>query len=279
MTYCVGMLVDEGLAMIADTRTNAGVDNISSYRKLHVINRPGQRVIAVATAGNLSVTQTALALVSEGVTLPDSVQPETLETVPTLFRAAQILGHALSHVRQSISPAPAADGLNINASMLVGGQIAGGKLGLYLIYAQGNFIACGPDTPYLQIGELKYGKPILDRALRTDTPLAEAIKLGLISFDSTMRSNLAVGPPFDLIIKKRDSIEAQELRIDADDPYFRDLGRRWSEAMAQAHRAMPSPPWLLLDSPDQPASRAGTASVDPDIRPIRAVSDMGRTVR
>lgn len=279
MTYCVGMLVDEGLAMIADTRTNAGVDNISSYRKLHVINRPGQRVIAVATAGNLSVTQTALALVSEGVTLPDSVQPETLETVPTLFRAAQILGHALSHVRQSISPAPAADGLNINASMLVGGQIAGGKLGLYLIYAQGNFIACGPDTPYLQIGELKYGKPILDRALRTDTPLAEAIKLGLISFDSTMRSNLAVGPPFDLIIKKRDALEAQERRIDADDPYFRDLGRRWSEAMAQAHRAMPSPPWLLLDSPDQPAGLAGTASVDPDIRSIRAVSDMGRPVR
>jgi len=279
VTYCVGMLVDEGLAMIADTRTNAGVDNISSYRKLHVINRPGQRIIAVATAGNLSVTQTALALVSEGVTLPDSVQPETLETVPTLFRAAQILGHALSHVRQSISPAPAADGLNINASMLVGGQIAGGKLGLYLIYAQGNFIACGPDTPYLQIGELKYGKPILDRALRTDTPLAEAIKLGLISFDSTMRSNLAVGPPFDLIIKKRDSIEAQELRIDADDPYFRDLGRRWSEAMAQAHRAMPSPPWLLLDSPDQPASRAGASSLDPDIRSIRAVSDMGRPIR
>ena len=279
MTYCVGMLVDEGLAMIADTRTNAGVDNISSYRKLHVINRPGQRIIAVATAGNLSVTQTALALVSEGVTLPDSVQPETLETVPTLFRAAQILGHALSHVRQSISPAPAADGLNINASMLVGGQIAGGKLGLYLIYAQGNFIACGPDTPYLQIGELKYGKPILDRALRTDTPLAEAIKLGLISFDSTMRSNLAVGPPFDLIIKKRDSIEAQELRIDADDPYFRDLGRRWSEAMAQAHRAMPSPPWLMLDSPDQPASRAGASSLDPDIRSIRAVSDMGRPIR
>jgi putative proteasome-type protease len=245
LTYCVGMLVDEGLAMIADTRTNAGVDNISSYRKLHVVNRPGERVLAVATAGNLSVTQTALALVAEGIILPDAAGPETLETVPTLFRAAQLLGHAMAHVRTTISPSPAADGLNVNASMLFGGQIEGGKMGLYLIYGQGNFIACGPDTPYLQVGELKYGKPILDRALRTDTPLAEAVKVGLISFDGTMRSNLAVGPPFDLIILPRESLTVQEQRIEADDPYFVDLGKRWAEAMTAATRTMPSPMWLV----------------------------------
>ena len=233
MTYCVGMLVDEGLAMIADTRTNAGVDNISSYRKLHVISRPGQRVLAVATAGNLSVTQTALALVAEGITLPDSIQPETLETAPTLFRAAQLLGHAMAHVRQTISPSPAADGLNINASMLIGGQI------------EGNFIACGPDTPFLQIGELKYGKPILDRALHAGTPLAEAVKIGLISFDGTMRSNLAVGPPLDMVILPRDSLTVQEQRIEADDPYFLDLGKRWAEAMSAATRSMPAPRWLV----------------------------------
>jgi putative proteasome-type protease len=197
------MLVHEGLAMIADTRTNAGVDNISSYRKLHVFEKPGERVLAVATAGNLSVTQTALAMVAEGVKLPDSSGPETLETAPTLFRAAQILGHAMATVRATINtPAsPAADALNVNASMLLGGQIAGGKMGLYLIYGQGNFIECGADTPYLQIGELKYGKPILDRALHVDTPLSEAVKLGLISFDSTIRSNIAVGPPLDLIVR------------------------------------------------------------------------------
>ena len=245
MTYCVGMLVDEGLAMIADTRTNAGVDNISSYRKLHVVNRPGERVLAVATAGNLSVTQTALALVADGITLPDSTAPETLETVPSLFRAAQILGHAMAHVRQTISPSPAADGLNVNASMLVGGQIAGGKLGLYLIYGQGNFIACGADTPYLQIGELKYGKPILDRALRTDTPLAEAVKIGLISFDGAMRSNLAVGPPLDMVILPRDGLSVQEQRIEADDPYFSELGRLWAEAMRASIKAMPAPKWLV----------------------------------
>ncbi len=235
--------------MIADTRTNAGVDNISSYRKLHVFKTPGERVLAVATAGNLSVTQTALSLVAEGVKLLDSTGPETLETAPTLFRAAQILGHALASVRASINtpPTPTADGLNVSASMLLGGQIAGGKMGLYLIYGQGNFIECGPDTPYLQIGELKYGKPILDRALRPNTPLSEAVKLGLISFDSTIRSNIAVGPPFDLIVVPRDKIVGMERRIDSEDPYFRDLGRRWSEALAAAHRNMPDPTWLDLD--------------------------------
>lgn len=246
MTYCVGMLVDEGLAMIADTRTNAGVDNISSYRKLHITKIPGDRVLAVATAGNLSVTQTALALVAEGIKMPDSTGPETLTTAPSLFRAAQILGHALATVRATLNspPTPTADGLNVSASMLLGGQIAGGRMGLYLIYGQGNFIECGRDTPYLQIGELKYGKPILDRALRTDTPLAEAVKLGLISFDSTIRSNIAVGPPLDLIIMPRDELTGAERRIGADDDYFRDLGRRWSEALAAAHRAMPDPPWV-----------------------------------
>lgn len=249
MTYCVGMLVNDGLAMIADTRTNAGVDNISSYKKLHITEVPGERVIAISTAGNLSVTQTALAMVAEGVKLPDSTALETLETAPTLFRAAQILGHALAMVRATINtPAsPTADALNVNASMLLGGQIAGGKMGLYLIYGQGNFIECGPDTPYLQIGELKYGKPILDRALHNSTPLSEAVKLGLISFDSTIRSNIAVGPPLDLIVIPRDHLTGMERRIDVDDPYFRDLGRRWSEALASAHKAMPDPTWLDLD--------------------------------
>ena len=246
MTYCVGMLVDEGLAMIADTRTNAGVDNISSYRKLHLYKGSGDRILAVCTAGNLSATQTALALVAEGVTLPDSDGPETLETAPTLFRAAQILGHALATVRATLNtpPTPTADSLNVNASMLLGGQIAGGKMGLYLIYGQGNFIECGSDTPYLQVGELKYGKPILDRALRADTPLSEAVKLGLISFDSTIRSNIAVGPPLDIIVMPRDQMVGVERRIAPDDAYFRDLGRRWSEALATAHRAMPNPPWM-----------------------------------
>ena len=244
MTYCVGMMVDEGLAMIADTRTNAGVDNISSYKKLHITEVPGERIISICTAGNLSVTQTALAMVAEGIKMPGHDDFETLETTPSLFRAAQLVGYALNQVRKEIAPSLEADSLKVSASMLLGGQIRGGKLGLYLIYAQGNFIECSPDTPYMQIGELKYGKPILDRALRPDTPMAEAVKLGLISFDSTIRSNIAVGPPFDMVVIKRDSLHGDQRRIDADDPYFKDLGRRWSEALANAHRNMPPPPWL-----------------------------------
>lgn len=244
MTYCVGMMVNDGLAMIADTRTNAGVDNISSYKKLHITEVTGERIIAIATAGNLSVTQTALAMVAEGVHMPGQDHPETLETVPTLFRAAQIVGHALAQVRNDLVPSMRAEAPRLSASMLLGGQIRGGKMGLYLIYAEGNFIECGSDTPYMQIGELKYGKPILDRALHTDTPMAEAVKLGLISFDSTIRSNIAVGPPFDMVVINRDSLHGDARRIEADDPYFKDLGRRWSEALANAHRAMPAPPWL-----------------------------------
>lgn len=238
--------------MIADTRTNAGVDNISSYKKLHVTEVTGDRVIAIATAGNLSVTQTALSMLAEGVRMPGHDVPETLETCPTLFRAAQLVGYCLNQVRQDLLPTVQADALKITASMLLGGQVKG-RMGLYLIYAQGNFIECGTDTPYLQIGELKYGKPILDRALRPDTPMAEAVKLGLISFDSTIRSNIAVGPPFDMIVIPRDQMHGEQRRIETDDPYFKDLGRRWSEALAQAHRNMPAPPWLEQAMPTRPS--------------------------
>ena len=244
MTYCVGMLVEEGLAMIADTRTNAGVDSISTYRKLHVVDRPGERVLGICTAGNLSVTQTALAMAREGVHLNVGEPAETLETAPTLFRCAQILGHALRSVRLSIAPALEADSLNTSASMLLGGQINGGPMGLFLIYSQGNFIECGPDTPYLQIGELKYGKPILESGLAYDSSLAVALKLGLISFSTTMRSNVGVGAPFDVLTLRRDYFSGDQRRIEEDDSYFADLHLRWTQAQAAARRSMPEPPWM-----------------------------------
>ena len=249
MTYCVGMLVEEGLAMIADTRTNAGVDSISTYRKLHVVDRPGERVLGICTAGNLSVTQTALAMAREGVHLNVGEPAETLETAPTLFRCAQILGHALRSVRLSIAPALEADSLNTSASMLLGGQINGGQMGLFLIYSQGNFIECGPDTPYLQIGELKYGKPILESGLAFDTPLAEAVKLGLISFSTTMRSNVGVGAPFDVLTLRRDYFSGDQRRIEEDDSYFADLHLRWTQAQSAARRSMPEPPWMKRARP------------------------------
>jgi putative proteasome-type protease len=249
MTYCVGMLVEEGLAMIADTRTNAGVDSISTYRKLHVVDRPGERVLGICTAGNLSVTQTALAMAREGVHLNVGEPAETLDTAPTLFRCAQILGHALRSVRLSIAPALEADSLNTSASMLLGGQINGGQMGLFLIYSQGNFIECGPDTPYLQIGELKYGKPILESGLAHDSSLAEAVKLGLISFSTTMRSNVGVGAPFDVLTLRRDYFSGDQRRLEQDDSYFADLHLRWTQAQAAARRSMPEPPWMKRAGP------------------------------
>ena len=249
MTYCVGMLVEEGLAMIADTRTNAGVDSISTYRKLHVVDRPGERVLGICTAGNLSVTQTALAMAREGVHLNVGEPAETLETAPSLFRCAQILGHALRSVRLSIAPGLEADSLNTSASMLLGGQINGGEMGLFLIYSQGNFIECGPDTPYLQIGELKYGKPILESGLAYDSSLAVALKLGLISFSTTMRSNVGVGAPFDVLTLRRDYFSGDQRRIEEDDSYFADLHLRWTQAQAAARRSMPEPPWMKRARP------------------------------
>jgi putative proteasome-type protease len=243
MTYGVGMLVNEGLAMIADTRTNAGVDNISTYKKLFIIEKPGERVIAIVTAGNLSVTQTALARLKDGIRLPDSIGRETLMNVPTLVRAVQLVGHAIKTVRHDFEMGLQARPWDMSATILLGGQVADGELGLYLIYPEGNAIACGPDTPYLQVGELKYGKPILDRALRADTPLVEAVKLGLISFDSTMRSNLGVGLPLDMVVIRPGALHSVQRRIEADDTYFRELGLKWSDAIYAAHRAMPAPPW------------------------------------
>lgn len=244
MTYCVGLLLQGGLVMIADTRTNAGVDQVSTYRKLHVFEKPGERVITIATSGNLSVTQTALSLLREGVHNPETGQIETLDQAPTIFRAAQLVGHCVRQVRKDVATGMEAENINFDVTLLVGGQIRGGEMGLYLVYSAGNFIECGVETPYLQIGENKYGKPIIDRAVTFKTDLYQALKIGLISFDSTIRSNLAVGLPIDLIVIRRDALEAElRYRIEPDDDYFRALGDQWSAALKAAHSAIPLPPY------------------------------------
>jgi putative proteasome-type protease len=244
MTYCVGFLVEGGLAMIADTRTNAGVDNVSVYRKLHHFPLKGGGFITLATAGNLSVTQTALSLLREGSENPETGQLETLDDQPTLFRAARLVGQTVRRVRGDVAPQAQADNINTDATILLGGRVGNGPLGLYLIYAQGNFIECFPETPYLQIGEPKYGKPVLDRAVNFRTPIWDVVKIGLVSFDSTLRSNLAVGLPLDLIVADRDPARPLvSRRIETDDPYFRDLGERWSGALKAALAAIPEPPY------------------------------------
>ncbi|WP_416908996.1 MAG: peptidase [Polymorphobacter sp.] len=247
MTYCVGILVREGLVMMADTRTNAGVDNISSYRKLRVMDTHPGRVIAVASAGSLSVTQSALSRVQEGIQMPDKAgnaepERETLDTAPSVFRAAQIMGQALHDAKDAIDKVVEGNDVSTDATLLLAGSIDGRRPRLFLIYGAGNFIECQSDTPFLQIGEHKYGKPVLDRMITYETPLAEAVKIGLISFSATMRSNLAVGLPIDLITV-RSGISAIEVlhRIDADDPYYREMNDRWSNALRAAAAAIPLP--------------------------------------
>jgi putative proteasome-type protease len=236
-------LVKEGLAMLADTRTNAGVDNISTYRKLRVFGNDGRRLIAVASAGSLSTTQQALERVQLGFAAPDTGETESLDTVSSIHRAAYLVGQAVRFTKDEMEGLKQGD-INFDATLLVGGSVGGEPTRLFLVYGAGNFIECGPDTPYLQIGETKYGKPILDRALTYETELAEAVKIGLISFSSTMRSNLAVGLPIDLLTARSGESRARLVhRIDDHDPYYRELNDRWSEALRAAQASIPRPPY------------------------------------
>jgi putative proteasome-type protease len=244
MTYCVGILVREGLVMIADTRSNAGLDNIATFRKLHLFQKPGERMIALATAGNLAVSQSVVNFVSEGLENPDTGEVETLHNIPSMFKAAQLVGRAIRQVHRVDGESLEQQTAGFDVSMLIGGQVKGGRLRLFMIYAAGNFIEATIDTPFLQIGEHKYGKPILDRSVTEASELYDALKLGLISMDSTIRSNLGVGLPIDLAVIRRDAL-ASELtyRIEASEPYFHDLRERWSSALRAAHLAIPRPPY------------------------------------
>jgi putative proteasome-type protease len=244
MTYCVGISVKDGLVMLADTRTNAGLDNISTFRKLHVFRTDGERVLLIATAGNLSLSQSVVGLLMEGIENIETGELETIDKAPTLFRAVQLVGKAVRKVRAIQGDALEAANVRFDVSFLLGGQIGRGQMGLFMVYAAGNFIECGLDAPFLQIGEHKYGKPILDRAVKYDTDLYDALKIGLISMDSTMRSNLGVGLPIDLAVVRRNALVTEVVhRIEPGEPYFHDLRERWSAALRAAHMAIPRPPY------------------------------------
>jgi putative proteasome-type protease len=229
--------------MLADTRTNAGSDNVRTFRKLHVLEQPGERVLAIMSAGNLAVSQAVMNLLAEGV---ETERPrETLHDVPTVFRAASLIGAAVRQVYQVDGEALQAQSVPFEVSFLLGGQIAGGPMRLFQIYAAGNFVEAGPDMPFLQIGEHKYGKPILDRALGHETPLEDGVKLALISMDSTLRSNLTVGMPVDLLLLRAGALRVEmQRRIGEDDPYFRMIRERWSSALREAYQGIPRPDWI-----------------------------------
>ena len=243
MTYCVGILVDGGLVMIADTRTNAGVDNIATFRKLSVFEKPGERVVALATSGNLSISQSVVSLIMEGLPGPEG-RRETLLDVGSMFEAAQLVGRAIRQIHAVDAQALKEQSMPFDVMFLLGGQIGAAPMRLFQIYAAGNFIEATVYTPYLQIGDHKYGKPILDRSVTYDVDVLDALKLGLISMDSTLRSNLSVGLPADLVVSRRGSLRScLKFRVEPDEPYFRELRERWSAALRQAHLDIPRPPW------------------------------------
>ena len=244
MTYCCGILVRDGVVMIADTRTNAGLDNISVFRKLHTFAVPGERIFAIASSGNLSLTQSVLSTLHEGFENTETGERETLLNAPTMFQAAQRIGRAIRAVHATEGIALQSEDINFDVSFLFGGQIKGSRMRLFMVYPAGNFIECTTDTPYLQIGEHKYGKPVLDRAMHYDVELYEALKTSLISMDSTMRSNLGVGLPIDVLVVRTDVCEADlNHRIEPGEPYFHDLRERWSAALRAAHAGIPRPPY------------------------------------
>ncbi len=252
MTYCLGMLLDAGLILIADTRTNAGVDNFSSFKKLHTLADEPDRQIFACTAGSLSMSQSAIGLIQEG--LPGAPPGEmggagemtrTLRHATTMFRAAQLIGEAVQIVNATVGEALRAINIDSWVSILLGGRIGDGPPLLFLIYNAGNFIECTREVPFLQIGETKYGKPILDRGLSYETPLHEAVKFGFLSFDSAMRSNLGVARPLDLMVMPRDrKAPVLTRRIEEDDAYFDDLSQRWARYLHQATEDIPNPPWM-----------------------------------
>jgi putative proteasome-type protease len=235
MTYCVALRLNRGLVFAADTRTSAGSDNVAVFRKMHYWRRIGERVIVLMSAGNLAVTQSVISLLNEQLVEEVAPGTETLVTAPSLYRVARLVGDVLREVRKADGPSLEEGGTTFNANFILGGQIGSEPPRLFHIYPEGNFIEATDDTPFFQIGEHKYGKPIIDRVAQPTMRLGEAAKLALLSFDSTLRSNLSVGLPIDLLIYERDSLDVRrERRIEQDDEYFRKASAAWSEALRSA---------------------------------------------
>ena len=235
MTYCVGMLLDGGLVMAADTRTNAGLDSVGRFKKLHCWSNSGRSVFTLLTAGNLAVTQAVVSLLSEHTGATKLKDPDNLFTAKTMFQAARIVGRAIRAVRKIEGEQLSTKAEAFAASFIFGGQIGREPTRLFQIYTEGNFIEATPDTPFFQIGEHKYGKPILDRVARNDMKLGDAAKMVLLSFDSTLRSNLSVGLPIDMLTYETGTLKFEHTkRIGPDDPYFKMLSTEWSKALRNA---------------------------------------------
>ncbi|HEX8234929.1 MAG TPA: hypothetical protein VF600_03150 [Abditibacteriaceae bacterium] len=249
MTYCLSLLCDEGIIFLSDSRSNAGLDNITVHRKMRVYENPGERVICLMSSGNLSLTHTAIALMEEdaliGKTAPDHPH---LMNQRTLFETARYVGDKIREVEKLDREHLEKDDFKFNIHFLIGGQIGNLPPQIYYIYPQGNVMHASTDSPFLQIGESKYGKPILDRGFNCKTRLADAIKFGVISMDSTMKSNLSVGPPIDLLVYETDSLRVRHRRrFKEGDPYLKMIREHWSKGLIELVKTMPE-----FEFPEEP---------------------------
>lgn len=239
MTYCVGLRLEKGLVFMSDTRTNSGVDNISQFKKLFTWSKPGERVITMMTAGNLATTQTVVSLLDERTKAPEDRSPSILDA-PSMFDVARQVGELLRDVIRTASPTGERADSTFDATIMLGGQIRGGGARLFLIYPEGNFLEASTDTPFFQIGETKYGRPIILRAFEPTMTYEQAVKLLLVSFDSTLKANLSVGLPLDLMTYQEDTFEVgHERRITAEDPYYVAISQGWGDALKSAFKALP----------------------------------------
>jgi putative proteasome-type protease len=241
MTYCVGMVMDRGLVLMSDTRTNSGVDNISVFRKMFHWSVPGERIVALMTAGNLATTQAVISRLEERTKAPEDRQIHSLLEVPTMFQAAVETGKVLREVVLETQEENGEQGRGrFTASLILAGQIKGMEPRLFLIYPEGNFIEASWDTPFFQVGETKYGRPILIRGYDRNLSFEDAVKLLMVSFDSTLKANLSVGLPLDMMVIARDGFTpTHQKRIEAGDPYFESVSSGWSEALRTAFHSLP----------------------------------------
>ena len=243
MTYCVALRLDAGMIFASESRTNAGVDHVSTFTKMKVYEKPDDRVIVVLSSGNLAMTQGVVNLLDRHRLAPEDAR--TIWNVDSLYDAASIVGDALREMQRKDGPFLMQNNIDAGANLIVGGQVKGEPMRLFHVYSQGNFIEATDDTPYFQLGESKYGKPILDRVVSTATPQKEAAKCVLISFDSTMKSNISVGLPIDMLWLPRDALRVGlNQRIREGDPYFTMLRSRWGGGLRRVFGELPDPDWL-----------------------------------
>ena len=253
MTYCVAVKLDAGLVFLSDSRTNAGLDQISTFRKMMIYERPGDRFMVMLSAGNLSLSQQVREILQVEQLDSGDKPPINIWNATSMFDAARVLGSAMRHVYDQDGAAMKKAGLDFNATMIFGGQVQGEAMRLFLVYSAGNFIEATRETCFFQIGESKYGKPVLDRMIRPETPLDEAAKCVLVSMDSTLKSNLSVGLPLDLVVYEADRLESsQVVCIDDRNPYFQMIRGSWGEKLREVFESIDDPQW-----------DAGTEAADP----------------